>query len=131
MAMTWKTLSRFPGRALSLTRARWQSTTATVISKDDTESKDKELQETIIGVPLSKSSYNAGLLNALSLDNASAPERRKVRKQDIINKFRREESDTGSPEVQSTYPVFLAHFRLVRCKSARNYLHVLVSLYRF
>lgn len=78
-------------------------------SKDVTDASDEtvvdgeHLQDTIVGVQLAKSSYNASLLNALSLQNASAPELRKVRKQGIIEKYRRSESDTGSPEVQSTF----------------------------
>lgn len=57
--------------------------------------------ETILGMQLARTDRNATLIKALSLQNGSADEHRRVRKRDLIDRFRRSESDTGSPEVQS------------------------------
>lgn len=64
----------------------------------------------VLGVPLSQEVHGRSLLDALSLENASAPEARAVRKREIVERFRRAESDTGSPEVQSMFfsAVFLS-----------------------
>lgn len=58
--------------------------------------------ETILGMQLARTDGNAALIKALSLQNGSADEHRRVRKRDLIERFRQSESDTGSPEVQST-----------------------------
>lgn len=56
--------------------------------------------ETVLGVKLRRKDYNPNLLRALSVENASNHEKRRVEKKSIIEQFRRSESDTGSPEVQ-------------------------------
>lgn len=72
------------------------------ISNRDINGNEKVVN-TIVGIPLSQAKYNASLLNALSVEHGSAEERRRVRKQEVIAKFRRSDSDTGSPEVQSMF----------------------------
>lgn len=71
-------------------------------SSESGNSGEQEKVKTILGISLAKGEVNEGLLNALSLENASKNEKYKVTKLSIVEKFKRKESDTGSPEVQST-----------------------------
>lgn len=59
--------------------------------------------ETVVGVRVDTGSLPESVANAMSLENASRAEVRRVRKMRLIEQFRRSESDTGSPEVQSAF----------------------------
>lgn len=59
--------------------------------------------ETILGVRVDAGSLPESVARAMSLDNANRAEVRRVRKMRLIERFRRSESDTGSPEVQSAF----------------------------
>lgn len=59
--------------------------------------------ETVLRLRVDKASLHPAVLRAISEENASRSEKRLMRKQLIIDHFRRSESDTGSAEVQSTF----------------------------
>lgn len=111
--MTMRLLSwRMSFRGFNLLRSRRHSTTTDASSSPSSEAgaRRRQVQEvaddmvdTIIGLQLKKEMHSPALLNALSLENASTSEKRKIEKLSIVKKFRRSESDTGSPEVQSKF----------------------------
>lgn len=57
--------------------------------------------ETILGTRVDPTSVPENVARAMSLENAGRAEVRRVRKMRLIERFKRSESDTGSPEVQS------------------------------
>lgn len=61
------------------------------------------LERTILNFRVDPTSIPRVLRNAISLDNASRSEKRRARKADIVERFRRSDADTGSPEVQSEF----------------------------
>lgn len=66
-------------------------------------STQKELNEsqTVVGLKVHKDQYPEAVLKALSEENASQRELNRIRKTRMIEQFRRNDQDTGSPEVQS------------------------------
>lgn len=70
---------------------------------------------TILGTKLHIANHPPSVVAALSVDNGSNIEQRRARKQDIIHRFRRSESDTGSPEVQSKFYSSLSFFCFWYC----------------
>lgn len=61
------------------------------------------LERTILNLRVDPASIPPVLRSAISLQNASRSEKRRARKVDIVERFRRSDADTGSPEVQSRF----------------------------
>lgn len=97
------TVPRKHSKSLSDANASDANDAHTLLSDPSPSDHDTSVR-TIMGIRLPKTEHNSALLKALSLENASADERRRIRKQDLVQRFRRSESDTGSPEVQSKSP---------------------------
>lgn len=59
--------------------------------------------ESVLGLKVDQASVPENVIRALSVENASRSEARRLRKMRLIERFRRSESDTGSAEVQSKF----------------------------
>jgi hypothetical protein len=57
-------------------------------------------RENVLHVPVEQGSVNPLVLKALSQENASRSDAKRLKVKDTVREFRRSESDTGSPEVQ-------------------------------
>ncbi|CDF39291.1 unnamed protein product [Chondrus crispus] len=85
-------------RTLAYTRRRFAS--APKAAEAAAEAQPDPKVESILGLRIDSNTVPENVIRALSLENASRSEARRLRKIRLIETFRRSESDTGSPEVQ-------------------------------